>query len=68
MVCPYSKNSIVRLACKNNGICYSDVLVRLIFGLKYTKWPIRSLPVKFHNHPMHGFVANCSGGVYWMVK
>ena len=55
MVCPYSKNVIVKQACTNNGICYTDALVRLIFGLKSTKWPIRSLPVKFDNHPIAWF-------------
>ena len=59
MICLY-KNVIIRIACTNNSICYTDALVRLVFGLKSAKWLTRSLLVEFHNHPMHSLIANCT--------
>ena len=62
MVFPCSINITARLACTNNHTCSTDSLARLVIGFKSTKYSFCSLPVNFHNHPVHGFVANRSRG------
>ena len=58
MAYPYAISIIGRLRCTNSEICSSDSLARFIIGFKSTKWSSCSVPVNFHNHPVHDFVAN----------
>ena len=54
---PLWTNVNTRLLRTQHGILFNDALVCLVISTEFIKHQICSLPVEFHNPPMHGFVA-----------